>query len=161
MDVTRAWCDEIVVCRPLSLEFSGGRDARVRRTHEQGSESFDARIGGISKDENTKGGNAKGLDAVTWLAAEGARFASIAKLGGVGSPESRFFIKPNSENWTGYKFLTTSDLIRMWLSDFEKKYNVSTAELREKVVTNGKATEANPPNGWHYNLTDDVKHEQK
>ena len=28
-------------------------------------------------------------------------------------------------------------------------------------VTKGKATEANPPNGWHYNLTDDVKHEQK
>jgi hypothetical protein len=138
-----------------------GADYLYSSTHEQGAESFGDRMGGIARGSDQRGGNAKGLDAVTWLAAEGARFAPMAKLGTVGSPESRFFVKPNAGDWTGYKFVTATDLMRMWLTDFEKKYDVSTQKLAEVVNAKGKTTEAQPPAGWHYNLTGDARHEQR
>jgi len=137
-----------------------GTDYLYSSTHEQGSESFGDRIGGLAPDKGKVGGNAKGLDAVTWLAAEGARFAPVAALGAAGSPESRFFIKPNPANWTGYKFLTASDLMQTWLDDFEKKYDISAATVAQVVSAKGKTTEAQPPAGAHYNLTLDARHDQ-
>jgi uncharacterized protein DUF4157 len=137
-----------------------GTDYLYSSTHEQGSESFGDRIGGLAADKAKVGGNAKGLDAVTWLAAEGARFAPVAALGAAGSPESRYFIKPNADNWTGYKFLTASDLMQTWLEDFEKKYNVAAAKIAEVVGAKGKTTEAHPPAGAHYNLTLGARHDQ-
>lgn len=136
------------------------KDYLYSSTHDQGSESFGDRIDGISTDAATKGGNAKGLDAVTWLGAEGARFAPVAKLGTVGSPESRYFIKPNDEDWTGYKFVTATDLMRMWMDDFGKKYDVSSVTIAGVVAAKGKTTESKPPAGWHFNLTKDARHEQ-
>jgi hypothetical protein len=62
---------------------------------------------------------------------------------------------------TGYKFVTATDLMRMWLTDFEKKYDVSTQKLAEVVGAKGKTTEAQPPAGWHFNLTGDARHEQR
>jgi hypothetical protein len=88
-----------------------GTDYLYSSTHDQGGESFGDRIGSMALDKARVGGNAKGLDAVTWLAAEGARFAPVAALGSAGSPESRYFIKPNPD-WAGYEFLTTSDLMQ-------------------------------------------------
>jgi hypothetical protein len=51
--------------------------------------------------------------------------------------------------------------MRMWLTDFEKKYDVSTQQLAQVVTAKGKTTEAQPPAGWHYNLTKDARHEQE
>lgn len=136
-----------------------GTDYLYSSTHEQGPASFDSRIGAISGDAGKVGDNAPGLDAVTWLAAEGARFAPIAALGGAGSPESRFFIKPSAENWTGYKYLTASDLMRMWLTDFKKAYDIPADKVAEVVTAKGKTEDA-PPRGAHYNLTLGARHDQ-
>jgi hypothetical protein len=137
-----------------------GTDYLYSSTHDQGAESFGDRIGGMAPDKAKVGGNAKGLDAVTWLAAEGARFAPVAALGTAGSPESRYFIKPNADNWTGYKFLTTSNLMQVWKEQFEMKYNVLSVKMAEVVGRIGKVTEAQPPVGAHYNLTLGARHDQ-
>jgi len=71
---------------------------------------------------------------VTWLAAEGARFAPVAALGSAGSPESRYFIKPNPGNWTGYKFLTTTNLMQTWKEHFGMQYNISAATMAQVVL---------------------------
>jgi uncharacterized protein DUF4157 len=139
-----------------------GTDYLYSSTHDQGGESFGDRIGSMASDKAKVGGNAKGLDAVTWLAAEGARFAPVAALGSAGSPESRYFIKPNPDNWTGYKFLTTSDLMQSWKDAFGKAYNVSAATMATVVAERGKdsTVETRPPAGVHYNLTTGARHDQ-
>lgn len=116
----------------------------------------------MAPDKPKVGGNAKGLDAVTWLAAEGARFAPIAALGSAGSPESRYFIKPNPVSWTGYRFLTASDLMQSWKGHFGKQYNISAATMAHMVANSGKdsTVEARPPAGVHYNLTTGARHDQ-
>lgn len=137
-----------------------GTDYLYSSTHEQGAESFDDRMGTMAPDQEKVGGNAKGLDAVTWLAAEGACFAPVAALGAAGSPESRYVIKPNAGDWTGYKFLTATDLMQCWGERFERKYNVSAQKMAEVIGAHGKTTEAQPPAGAHYNLTTGVRHDQ-
>ena len=137
-----------------------GTDYLYSSTHEQGAESFGDRIGGMAPDAAKVGDNAKGLDAVTWLAAEGARFAPVAALGSAGSPESRYFIKPNPDNWTGYKFLTTTNLMQTWKQHFGMQYNISAATMAQVVLDHGKDTEAQPPVGAHYNLTLGARHDQ-
>lgn len=91
-----------------------------------------------------------------------AHRAPIAALGSAGSPESRYFIKPNPDNWTGYKFLTTSDLMQSWKDDFGKQYNVLAATMAHVVADKGKdsTVEAHPPAGVHYNLTMGARHDQ-
>ena len=88
--------------------------------------------------------------------------AARAALGSAGSPESRYFIKPNPDNWTGYKFLTTSDLMQSWKDDFGKQYNISAATMAHVVTDKGKdsTVEAHPPAGVHYNLTMGARHDQ-
>jgi hypothetical protein len=139
-----------------------GTDYQYSSTHDQGGESFGDRMGSMAPDKAKVGGNAKGLDAVTWLAAEGARFAPVAALGSAGSPESRYFIKPSPDSWTGYKFLTTSDLMQSWKDAFGKAYNVSAATMAHVVADRGKdsTVEAQPPAGVHYNLTTGARHDQ-
>ncbi len=139
-----------------------GTDYLYSSTHDQGGESFGDRIGSMAPDKAKVGGNAKGLDAVTWLAAEGARFAPVAALGSAGSPESRYFIKPSPDNWTGYKFLTTSDLMQSWKKDFGMQYNISAATMAQVVASSGKdsTVETQPPAGVHFNLTTGARHDQ-
>lgn len=128
-------------------------------THDQGAENFDSRIKGVASGKTKHGDNSKGLDAVTWLAAEGARFGPVAALGGKGSPESHYFIKPNAD-WTGYKYYTAIMLMQSWGRDFGKRYGVTTATMRGVVTAQGKSDVAEPPKGWHYNLTTGAEYEK-
>lgn len=130
-------------------------------THEQGEESFASRISGIKSGNDTLGGNAKGLDAVTWLAAEGARFEPVAALGGKGSPKSHYFIKPNATDWVGYKYYTAIQLMQSWKVNFGKKYGVTAEDMERVVATSGKDDVAEPPSGWHYNLTDEQEYQKQ
>lgn len=139
-----------------------GTDYLYSSTHDQGDESFGARIGSMAPSHPKVGDNAQGLDAVTWLAAEGARFAPVAELGSAGSPSSRYFIKPNADDWTGYRFFTTSDLMQSWKELFGKRYGISAATMATVIADRGKgsADEAQPPAGVHYNLTAGARHDQ-
>ncbi|HEY0195624.1 MAG TPA: DUF4157 domain-containing protein [Kofleriaceae bacterium] len=135
-------------------------DFKYSSTHDQGSDSFDHRMGGMGPDKGKVGDNGAGLDAVTWLAAEGARFAPVAALGGAGSPESHYFVKPHAD-WAGYKYLTAADLMQCWKDAFKMKYGVSKEEIAAVVNSaRGKTAVPHPPKGAHYNLLTGARHDQ-
>lgn len=139
-----------------STQAVGGNSAGYlySSTHDQEDESFQDRINNVQGSNpatDTKGQFGRGFDALTWLAAEGARFNAVEQLGGMGSPESRFFIKPN-DNWNGSKYLTTIQLMQNWKVWFDFQYDITNAQLAAVVSREGTDQNAPPP-GAHYNLT--------
>ncbi|MFZ4508075.1 MAG: eCIS core domain-containing protein [Fimbriimonas sp.] len=147
--------------RASKEEAVGGREGYVySSTHKQEGASFASRIatlGVADPDSDQKGKHHEAFDAITWLAAEGARFEPIRKLGGSGSPESHFFVKPNEDNWEGAKSVTTSHLMQNWGEPFERRYGITADEVAGYVDENGTEI-AGLPAGSHFNLTKDEKH---
>ena len=99
---------------------------------------------------NTKGKDHEGFDAITWMAAEGARFQPVKLLGGKASPQSLFFIIPNQHNWQKIKAVNLVWLMQNWGVEFNKKYNVSATTIKTKVI--GNSEDKFPSIGHLYNL---------
>ncbi len=128
-------------------------------THDQSDEMFSNKVRGLGKHEegDTKGSKEHGLDAITWLAAEGARFQPVKALSDVAKPGTEFYMKPNNGNWTGARSATLSWLMVNWGGVFGKAYDIAPATIAVGMtgatLGNGLTRIDHVPAGARYNLT--------
>ena len=125
-------------------------------THVQNPDSFKntANTLGGHEEGNSRGEYHEGLDALTWMAAEGARFQPVAKLGNRAKPQTHFYLKPNRHNWQGARSVDLVWLMSNWGLHFQRAYDIPTATIAGVVAAQGNPINGAPP-GLRYNLTAD------
>ena len=99
---------------------------------------------------DTKGKDHEGFDAITWMAAEGARFRPVKTLGARATPQTKFFIFPSVKNWQTIKAVDSTWLMQKWGGVFHKKYNIPSKRMA--AVVQGQPTITFPKKGLMYNL---------
>jgi hypothetical protein len=115
-------------------------------THEQGESAFGERVEGLDKYTATtdnrkatkkaaaanvrkRGSHAEAFDAVTWIAAEGARFNAVAEMGGAATPATNFYI-PEKRGW---RTVTLNWLMSHWGEVFKRKYGITNFTIAEEM----------------------------
>lgn len=123
-------------------------------THTLAGPDLETRMGGLAPPApgDTRGGQDVGLDAVTWLAAEGARFIPVAELGGAARPNSIFYTKPKAKGWKDAMSVNLQWLAWNWGAFFGRRYNITAEEIATVVAVNG-ANINSKPGGVSYNLS--------
>jgi len=123
-------------------------------THEQGDTSFEQRVESLRgyEEDDQLGTQSRGLDAITWLAAEGARFKPVAEMKGKAKPQTQFYIKPQAKGWRGAKYVTLTWLMQNWGTHFNKAYGVEAETIASVVQQHGQPLTAKPSVS-SYNLT--------
>gem|GEM_PF-6002888 len=108
-------------------------------THEHANVQFGEQLrqvtGHEQGDKQTKHG--AGLDAFTWMAAEGARYAPVAALGAAAKPATVFYSKPNKSGWTNARGVSLTWLMQNWGGPFQRAYNIPAATILHQVTTLG------------------------
>lgn len=129
-----------------------GDDFTYSSTHDQSEGTFGSKIESISDHEigDKEGKHHQGFDAITWMAAEGARYDPVKKLGGKASPQSLFFIIPDQANWKKVKGVDLNWLMGNWKDEFSKAYNISASTIKTKV--SGMGLQNFPSSGYLFNL---------
>ncbi|MEP1032664.1 DUF4157 domain-containing protein, partial [Ekhidna sp.] len=84
---------------------------------------------------STHGANHIGLDAVTKLAAEGARFEPVRQLGTNLKINSIFFATSHSDNQV--KYLDFQTLYQRWGTWFGRAYSITSAAVKAQVLAHG------------------------
>ena len=125
-------------------------------THDPNAQLFSEKISNISgyRAGSTRGENELGLDAITWLAAEGARFEPVRKMGKYSKPQTQFYVKPDPHGWAGARSCTLAWLMTNWGGHFNRAYNIPAATVAAIVALNGAAIN-HAPAGRRFNLTKD------
>jgi hypothetical protein len=131
-----------------------GNEYIYSSTHEQGDTTFEERVKSLKghEDDDQLGTHSRGLDAITWLAAEGARFKPVAEMKGKAKPQTQFYIKPQAKGWRGAKYVTLTWLMQNWGTHFNKAYGVEAETIASVVQQHGQPLTAKP-SGSSYNLT--------
>lgn len=126
-------------------------DFKFSSTHDQGPKTFGQKIGGMSAHHagSKIGTNHEGFDALTWIAAEGARFEPVRELGDKASPQSLFF--NTTDNWKQIRAVNLSWLMQNWKDSFGKRYNNSAIQISTVVGAAGRVMNL-PINGLAYKL---------
>ena len=134
-------------------ETTGNKDDySFSSTHEQTTGSFGSKVDAMTGHSpgDTKGKDHEGFDAITWMAAEGARFRPVKTLGARATPQTKFFIFPSVKNWQTIKAVDSTWLMQKWGVVFHKKYNIPSKRMA--AVVQGQPTITFPKKGLMYNL---------
>ena len=135
-------------------------------THEQDGGAFGERVetldrpASAAKGRNgkrissglpTRDAHANAFDAVTWIAAEGARFKPVAELGGKATPETNFYTIPDRED--GWRNVTLNWLMSNWGARFKRSYGISR-DFIARVAAEFGTPMVEMPAKPRYNLDD-------
>lgn len=133
-------------------------------THDQSDALFSNKIRDIGQHEegSTRSEKEHGFDAITWLAAEGARFEPVRKMDADAKPTTEFYSKPGP-GWTNARSATLSWLMQNWGPRFGKQYNITAATIAGIMglvplpLPPGLTAITRAPQGPRYNLATDKK----
>lgn len=119
-------------------------------THEGGPATFGERVETLAgwKRDDQKGRHAGAFDAITWIAAEGARFEPVRQLGRNATPATPLYMKPGPGQ---AKCVTVHWLMQNWGKHFGRRYGITAEEVASKVA--GEGTSIKAVKGVRYNLT--------